>query len=779
MPDQTVPGPPERAAGEAAPMPDQAVPRGPARAAGGPVDITVDGAAWQVPGGVTIAAAFIQDGQPAWRRTRLRGEPRGLSCGIGVCFDCLVTVNGTPGVRACLAEVRPGDVITTETGSGFTSDPPGLPGWQPDPAAGQQAAPGQRPVPGQQPATRLEPPTGPDGRTVGGSQQPPPRTGQQVGSAAVAGAAVSAPLRHAVTGLADCDVAVVGAGPAGLTAAVAAADAGSTVQVLDLGERPGGQYWRWGPATADGRFHHGWAAFTQLRDRFAAHQASGRIVYRPGHAVFQVEPPRAVAPGAVAGLASGTEAPFRIHAVAGDRERDYAGVQARAVVVATGAYDLQLPVPGWTLPGVMAAGAAQSLLKSSAVAAGRRVVVAGTGPFLLPVAAGLAQAGARVAAVVEAGQPLDYLRQPARLAGSWRKLPEAGGYLAGLARHRVPVLRRHAVIAARGDGRLESVTVARLDRDWRPVPGTERILAADVLAAGYGFVPQVELLGEAGAQLTAGAHLAPGAPAAVAVARADQQTTVPGLFTAGETTGVGGADLARAEGEIAGRAAARFAGQPIAPPRAAVRARAALRRFAAVMQDVHAVRPGWAGWLADETVVCRCEEVTLGRMRAAAGLGADDARSIKLLARPGMGWCQGRICGPVVDALLAAGLHQASPGAPPRPPGAGSPPAPDRAAPGTGTATAGAADQDAGATDQDAGAAAAVTLSRPLAQPVPLGVLARLAEVGAPPGSPDSAGAAGPAGSPGSAQRPAATGTGDAGAGTAPGHGIAGQAGPG
>ncbi|HEU5421898.1 MAG TPA: (2Fe-2S)-binding protein, partial [Streptosporangiaceae bacterium] len=354
-----------------------------------------------------------------------------------------------------------------------------------------------------------------------------------------------------------------------------------------------------------------------------------------------------------------------------------------------------LPVPGWTLPGVMAAGAAQSLLKSSAVTAGRQVVVAGAGPFLLPVAAGLAGAGARVVAVVEAGQPLDYLRHPAGLAASWRKVPEAGGYLARLARHRVPVLRRHAVTGARGDGRLESVTIARLDRQWLPVPGTERSLEADVLAAGYGFVPQVELLGEAGARLAGGAPLAPGAAATVAVAGPDQQTTVPGLFAAGETTGVGGADLACAEGEIAGRAAARHAGRPVAPPpRAVVRERAALRRFAAVMQAVHAVQPGWAWWPGDDTVVCRCEEVTLGALRAAAGLGADDARSIRLLARPGMGWCQGRICGPPVAALLAAGLSPAGVAG-------GGQPAP----------------------------------TRPLAQPVPLGVLARLAGAGEPGGA--------------------------------------------
>jgi CRP-like cAMP-binding protein len=146
----------------------------------------------------------------------------------------------------------------------------------------------------------------------------------------------------------------------------------------------------------------------------------------------------------------------------------------------------------------------QALLKGSAVVAGQRVVVAGTGPFLLPVAVGLAQAGARVAAVVEANQPLSYLRQPLDLARSGRKLPEAAGYLVRLARRRVPVLRRHAVVAAHGDGRLRAVTVARLDPTWAVIPGSQRTLDADVLAVGYGFIPQVELLGEAGAQLRRG-----------------------------------------------------------------------------------------------------------------------------------------------------------------------------------------------------------------------------------------------------------------------------------
>jgi len=478
------------------------------------------------------------------------------------------------------------------------------------------------------------------------------------------------------------DLAVVGAGPAGMTAAVAAARAGCTVSVLDLGERPGGQYWRFGPATSDGRYHRSWAAFTSLRASFEAHQAGGRIVHLAGHAVFHIEPPPA-------GKDAGSQPRFRVHAVADERRRDHAAVDAAAVIVATGAYERLLPVPGWTLPGVMAAGAAQALLKGSAVLAGNRVVVAGTGPFLLPVAVGLAQAGARVVAVVEANQPLDYLRHPLGVAESWRKLPEAGGYLASLARRRIPLLRRHGVVAASGGERLRSVTVARLDPAWNLVSGSQRELEADVLAVGYGFIPQVDLLGAAGAALRRGAD----AGSLAVLAGPDQQTTVPGLFAAGETTGVGGADLARIEGAIAGRAAARYAGRT--PPRtgaAALRHRAALRRFGTVIDRVHAVRPGWIGWLTDDTIVCRCEEVELRRVQHAIDLGADDARSVKLLARPGMGWCQGRICGPAVTAIVA-----------------------QRAAPDV--APSGSADPATAPPDEQV----------PLAQPVPLRILATMA----------------------------------------------------
>jgi NADPH-dependent 2,4-dienoyl-CoA reductase/sulfur reductase-like enzyme len=447
-----------------------------------------------------------------------------------------------------------------------------------------------------------------------------------------------------------CDLAVVGAGPAGLSGAVAAADAGCRVAVLDLGDRPGGQYWRWGPSTAHGPFHHDWEAFAVLAGRFRRHRDAGRIDYRPGHAVFAIEATGA-APGGSRRGRDGAPSRFAAHAVADDRSRVGATVAAGAVLVATGAYDRQLPFPGWTLPGVMAAGGAQALLKGSGVTAGRRVVVAGTGPFLLPVAAGLLKGGARVVAVVEAADPTVYLRRPGAAAASWRKLPEAASYAAVLARHRVPVMRRHAVVAASGAGRLERVTVAGIDAAWRVVRGTERQMEADVLAAGYGFLPQVELLAEAGAELRADAD-----GSLVASVGPDQQTSVAGLYAAGETTGVGGAQLAWLEGAVAGAAAAAARGRPTPGAAPSDRRRmASLRRFATVMQAVHAVGPGWTGWVTPGTVVCRCEEVTLADIGAARELGADDTRSVKLLSRPGMGWCQGRMCGYAVGALLGDG----------------------------------------------------------------------------------------------------------------------------
>lgn len=443
----------------------------------------------------------------------------------------------------------------------------------------------------------------------------------------------AAPSAAPATAPATADLAVVGAGPAGLAAAVTAADLGLRVTLLDAGERPGGQYYRHPApglgATRPEALHHGWSAFASREAALRDHASAGRITYLPYHHVWTVTPDLAEAPA------------WTLHAVAGPDEAP-ATVRARTVLLATGAYERQLPFPGWTLPGVVGAGGAQAMLKSGLVLPGSRVVVAGSGPLLLAVAGSLAAAGARVPAVVEAAAYTGYAAHAPALLRNPGKLAEGATYGGALVRHGVRLLTRHAVTEAHGTDRVQAVTVARLDRDWRPVPGTARRIPCDAVAVGHGLVPQLELA------TGLGCATRPSPDATVALELdAEQRTSVPGVWSAGETGGIGGAQLARAEGEIAAHS---IAGRPV--PARLARTRTRLRAFAAAMAGAHRPGPGWTGWLREDTDVCRCEEVPASRIREAVeDLGARDARTVKLLTRAGMGWCQGRMCGPAVAAL--------------------------------------------------------------------------------------------------------------------------------
>lgn len=439
------------------------------------------------------------------------------------------------------------------------------------------------------------------------------------------------------------EVAVVGAGPAGLAAAVAAAEAGASVVVVDAAAQPGGQYWRHRPESLvpepDGRGHHDWSVYLDLRSRFDTARSRGMIAYLPGRSVW---------------MAQRTDEGFVLRTTP-TVSKTAAGVAANGDVVAerlvlcTGGYDRQLPVPGWDLPGVMAAGGLQAFVKANGALPGRRFVIAGTGPFLLPVAAGIAEAGGTVLAVLEASALSAWLPHFKAAAGVPEKALEGVGYAAAFARHRIPYRTRSVVCEVLGEDRVEAVRTARVDSAGRVQAGSERVYEdVDVVGFGWGFTPQLELPVALGVETRIDAD-----GSLVGVVDERQESSVPGLFLAGEVTGVGGAALAVLEGLAAGAAAADGASLqvPALAPKDAARAERH-RRFARAMHQAHPVPAKWAEWLTPETTVCRCEEVTAGEIASARDeLGATDSRSLKSFTRTGMGWCQGRVCGFAASCL--------------------------------------------------------------------------------------------------------------------------------
>ncbi|WP_432189075.1 FAD-dependent oxidoreductase [Streptomyces sp. Tue6028] len=428
-------------------------------------------------------------------------------------------------------------------------------------------------------------------------------------------------------------LAVVGAGPAGLAASLAAASRGIHVTLVDSAARAGGQFYR-RPAAALGALrpqalHHEWRTWERLRDGLAVADSVEHLADRH---VWCVER-----------RSDG----FVVHALLGPDQRESESVRADGVLLATGGYEKVLPFPGWTLPGVVTAGGAQAMLKEGLVVPGRTAVVAGTGPLLLPVATGLAAAGVEVAALVESADPRAFARRAGALAALPGKVAEAAGYTARLLRHRVALMSRHTVVAAHGERRVEAVTVAALDGEGRVAAGSERRIPCDTLAVGHGMLPHTDLAESLGCRVE-GLRV---------YADDEQRTDVPGVWAAGETTGVGGSALALAEGHIAGRSiAARLTGR-VPDPREwapAARSRGRLRAFSTLLDTLYAPPAHWTDQVTDDTVVCRCEEISAGDIRTAvAELGAGDVRTVKLLTRAGMGWCQGRMCEPAVAGLAA------------------------------------------------------------------------------------------------------------------------------
>ena len=515
--------------------------------------------------GMSVAAALIDAGVTVLRK-HADGDMRGLFCGMGVCQECRMTIDGQHGIRACMTPVH--ESLRVSRG-------------EPRPQA--KSAP------------------------------------------TATGAAENETIRP--------DVLVLGGGPAGLTAAAVAAEGGAQTVLLDERSVAGGQYYKQ-PHSLD----H--VPRSLVADRqFAAGRALIERAQRSG-----------------ASLLSGVEvwgvfAAGEFSVCDGNCTRIY---KPKHTIVATGAYERGLPLSGWTLPGVMMTGAAQSLLRSHGVVAGKRVLIAGNGPFNLQVALEMQRAGANVVAVTELASPPGV----GSIVTALRMLASAPGltmngvrYIAGLRRAGVPVMYRHGLVSIeRHEAGLRAWTGPGRDSGIDPQSSFD----VDIVCMGYGFQPRNEILRSLGCRH----EFDPQRGHLVTVRNPSLETSVPHIYAIGDCCGLGGALAAMEEGVIAACATLRSLGldpdaRLSAQKKSALRELRRQRTFQRALWRLFAAPRFQAELATPDTIVCRCEGICMQELEEALAGGNAAIASVKQRTRLGMGACQGRYCAPVAAALIA------------------------------------------------------------------------------------------------------------------------------
>jgi thioredoxin reductase/bacterioferritin-associated ferredoxin len=442
------------------------------------------------------------------------------------------------------------------------------------------------------------------------------------------------------------ELAVIGAGPAGMEAAIAASVAGVKTVIIDGLSREGGQYYR-KPATA----------FTASRKTVVEKEGdllTERLVGAPAAKIYnaltwgifkeeEIE-------GWLIGL-YGAEAPKWVH--------------ARTLVLANGAYDIPVAFPGWTLPGVITSGAALILVKSQGVAPGQRALVTGSGPLLLSAAAHLIDAGVEVVGVCETTRlfPKGIVYAPVML-GQPRRMQEAMQYLSLLLRKQVPYRTGWSILEVHGKEHVEEALIAKVDSKGIPLSASIRTERVDTVVCGFGLTPNTGLARMMGCKM----EYQPVNGGWVPLRDPMLQTSLQGVYMAGDGAGICGAENARLEGRLVGTAIALLTGHLSNQEAEKIIKRispelARQRRFGRLLGELFSPKPGWTSLARDETQLCRCEEVNLAEVKAAVANGARTLGEVKMVTRVGMGNCQGRMCEhSVVGAIMqACSKEKASP----------------------------------------------------------------------------------------------------------------------
>ena len=425
------------------------------------------------------------------------------------------------------------------------------------------------------------------------------------------------------------DLAILGAGPAGLAAAILASDLGLSCVLLDEQAQPGGQIYRGLGRMAANKPEHLPAFGTSYQKGLPLLQGlkGTSIDYRPGTLVWQIDPP-----GQIWALSDGQAREF----------------EAARILLCSGAMERPVPIPGWTLPGVMGAGAAQILMKSAGLVPQGPAVFVGNGPLLYLLLAQYQAAGFEPAAVLLTGDPSDWLSAGAHLPGFLMSgtLGEGAKLLRSLRRTGARILRGVSQISIGGTSAVESVSFVS--------KGRRETIPADLVCVHEGVVPNTQMTRLIGCEHRWDARQHAFRP----VLDAWGNTSIEGVQVAGDGGGIAGAQAAELSGRIAVLEAARALGG-VSEPERNRRGAADRRKLARLLRGRPFVDALYGPRLArrapaDETIVCRCEEVTAKQVRQAVREGCQGPNQAKSYLRCGMGPCQGRFCGLSVSQIIAA-----------------------------------------------------------------------------------------------------------------------------
>ncbi len=430
------------------------------------------------------------------------------------------------------------------------------------------------------------------------------------------------------------EVLVIGGGPAGLAAAIESEKHGVSTALIDERATLGGQIFK----RVGGGF------------KLSSDSVLGKDYRRGAELISAIENSKVNVFTGTQVLTIEGSTVFTSHPEFGAR-----AFRFKTLIVAPGAYDRPVVFPGWTLPGVMTAGAVQTLVKTQQLSPGKKILFAGSGPLALALSAQLIKLGAPVYKVLESSHA-PKISELARLAisvsGNWNLAADAIRYRSVLLKKQIPFKYSRIITRAEGSGRVESVTHSRVDEQWRVIPGTEVTEEVDTLCIGYGFFPSHEIFRLLDCSFSYDEN-----QGGFKVKKDEWgQTSVAGVFAVGDGTGVTGSYSAMAQGALAGIRAAHIAGKlsdnalkSLAAPH--LRELRNRNRFQKALNHMFDVKPGIYELADEATTICRCESVSKSQI-AKVIESTDDVSVVKAYSRAGMGLCQGRNCQRQIAAMI-------------------------------------------------------------------------------------------------------------------------------